>query len=126
MKKTFHAISEMRGPFYSGFGWNDELKCITIEKDVIDDWVKILSHYDDISYVFKRDRVTEGRSETFVDVGSNVPSGTKDLVLAMTMIWRTLPEFVASRPRWSGDGRNASSGSKKKRVGQPIVTADII
>ncbi|TYK02916.1 retrotransposon protein [Cucumis melo var. makuwa] len=77
MKKTFHAISEMRGPFYSGFGWNDELKCITVEKDVIDDWVKILSHYDDISYVFKRDRVTEGRSETFVDVGSNVPFGYK-------------------------------------------------
>ncbi|KAK3223063.1 hypothetical protein Dsin_010088 [Dipteronia sinensis] len=40
LKKQYHAISEMLGPSTSGFGWNDELKCIVVEKNVSDEWVK--------------------------------------------------------------------------------------
>ncbi|KAK3185150.1 hypothetical protein Dsin_032436 [Dipteronia sinensis] len=32
LKKQYHAISEMLGPSASGFGLNDELKCVVVEK----------------------------------------------------------------------------------------------
>ncbi|KAK3221144.1 hypothetical protein Dsin_015114 [Dipteronia sinensis] len=40
LKKQYHAISEMLGPSASGFEWNDELKCVVVEKNVFDEWVK--------------------------------------------------------------------------------------
>ncbi|KAK2654659.1 hypothetical protein Ddye_014515 [Dipteronia dyeriana] len=40
LKKQYHAISEMLGPSASGFGWNDDLKCVVVEKNVFDEWVK--------------------------------------------------------------------------------------
>ncbi|KAL4025449.1 hypothetical protein IC575_013846 [Cucumis melo] len=86
MKRMFHALAEMRGPNCSGFGWNDEKKCIVAEKEVFDDWVKshpaakgLLNksfvHYDELSYVFGKDRATGGRAESFADIGSNDPPG---------------------------------------------------
>ncbi|KAA0057175.1 retrotransposon protein [Cucumis melo var. makuwa] len=86
MKRMFHALAEMRGPTCSGFGWNDEQKCIVAEKEVFDDWVKshqtvkgLLNksffHYDELSYVFGKDRATGGRAKSFANVGSNDPAG---------------------------------------------------
>ncbi|KAA0050217.1 retrotransposon protein [Cucumis melo var. makuwa] len=74
-----------------GFGWNDEAKCIIAKKELFDNWVKfevLVSHlavkglfnklfpyYDELAYVFERDRATGHFVETFVDVESNEPIG---------------------------------------------------
>ncbi|TYK26031.1 putative nuclease HARBI1 [Cucumis melo var. makuwa] len=39
---------------------------------------KSFPYYDDLSYVFGKDRVTRERSDTFVNVGSNVPNVFND------------------------------------------------
>ncbi|KAA0035635.1 retrotransposon protein [Cucumis melo var. makuwa] len=41
LKKTFQAIAEMRSPTGSGFGWNDDVKCIIVERDMFDHWVRV-------------------------------------------------------------------------------------
>ncbi|KAL4026609.1 hypothetical protein IC575_015045 [Cucumis melo] len=89
LKRTFQAIAEMRGPACSGFGWNDEEKCIVAEKELFDNWVrshpaakgllnKPFPYYDELTYVFGRDRATGRFAETFADVGSNEPGGGYD------------------------------------------------
>ncbi|KAA0052358.1 putative nuclease HARBI1 [Cucumis melo var. makuwa] len=85
LKRMFHAIAEMRDPTCSGFRWNDEQKCIVAEKEVFDNWVnhpaakgllnKSFPHYDELSYVFGKDRATGGRAESSADVRSNDPAG---------------------------------------------------
>ncbi|KAA0039536.1 retrotransposon protein [Cucumis melo var. makuwa] len=74
------------GPVYSGFGWNDEEKCIIAEKGLYDNWVrshpvakgllnKLFLYYNELTYVFGRNRATGRFAETFTDVGSNEPGG---------------------------------------------------
>lgn len=41
LKKQYHAISEMLGHSASGFEWNEEEKCVVVDKNVYDEWVKV-------------------------------------------------------------------------------------
>ncbi|KAL0537525.1 hypothetical protein IC582_026503 [Cucumis melo] len=140
LKRTFQAIAEMRGPACSGFEWNDEEKCIIAEKKLFDNWVrshpaakrllnKPFPYYDELTYVFGRDRVTGRFVETFADVGSNKPGGgydrfdmgdgNEDFPPVYSQGIDLLQDDVrASRPSRASEGRTGSSGSKRKRGSQ--------
>ncbi|KAA0048374.1 retrotransposon protein [Cucumis melo var. makuwa] len=148
LKRMFHAIGEMRGPTCSGFGWNDEQKCIVAEKEVFDDWVrshpaakgllnKSFPHYDELSYVFSKDHATGGRAESFADVGSNDPTGYDAFAANAAsdtdfqpMYSRGLnmspDELMGTRTARVSEGRYVSSGSKQKRGGSTIDSGDIL
>ncbi|KAL0544437.1 hypothetical protein IC582_019552 [Cucumis melo] len=140
LKRTFQAIAEMRGPACSGFGWNDEEKCIVAEKELFDNWVrshpaakgllnKPFPYYDELTYVFGRDRATGRFAETFADVGSNEPGGGYDRFdmgdgnedfppVYSQGVDISQDDVRASRPSRASDGRTGSSGSKRKRGSQ--------
>ncbi|KAA0052090.1 retrotransposon protein [Cucumis melo var. makuwa] len=61
MKRMFHALAEMRGP--------------TVIRRRRASLISHFPHYDELSYVFGKDRATGGRAKSFVDVGSNDPAG---------------------------------------------------
>ncbi|KAL4023499.1 hypothetical protein IC575_017257 [Cucumis melo] len=140
LKRTFQAIAEMRGPACSGFGWNDEEKCIVAEKELFDNWVrshpavkgllnKPFPYYDELTYVFGRDRATGRFAETFADVGSNEPGGGYDRFdmgdgnedfpsVYSQGVDISQDDVRASRPSRTSEGRTGSSGSKRKRGSQ--------
>ncbi|KAL0556485.1 hypothetical protein IC582_004999 [Cucumis melo] len=142
MKRMFHALAEMRGPTYSGFGWNDEQKCI------VDNWVKSHSttkdllnksfpHYDELSYVFGKDRATEGQAESFANVGSNDLTGY-DAFAADAATDTDFPtmysqglnmspdDLMGTRTARVSERRNVSSRSKQKRAGHVADSEDIV
>ncbi|KAK2663366.1 hypothetical protein Ddye_001940 [Dipteronia dyeriana] len=85
LKKQYHAIPDMLGPSASGFGWNDDLKCVVVEKNVFDEWVKShqtakglrnrsFPYYEELGIVFGNDRSNGqgamGFSETVEEIGN--------------------------------------------------------
>ncbi|KAL4018312.1 hypothetical protein IC575_021903 [Cucumis melo] len=148
MKRMFHALTEMRGPMCSGFGWNDEKKCIVAEKEVFDDWVKnhpvakgLLNksfvHYDELSYVFGKDRATGGRAESFADIGSNDPAGydafaadaapDTDFPPMYSQGLNMLPnDLMGTGTARVSECRYVSSGSKRKRPKHATDSRDIV
>ncbi|KAA0025430.1 retrotransposon protein [Cucumis melo var. makuwa] len=104
------AIAEMRGPACSGFGWNDEEKCIIAEKELFSHPAakgllnKPFPYYDELTYVFGHDRTTGRFAETFADVGQGIDLSQDDV--------------RASRPSRTSEGRTGLSGSKRKRGSQ--------
>ena len=41
LKRKYQQICEMLGPNASGFGWNEEEKCVTGDPEVFAEWVKV-------------------------------------------------------------------------------------
>ncbi|KAA0055597.1 retrotransposon protein [Cucumis melo var. makuwa] len=145
LKRIFQVIVEMWGPACSGFGWNDEEKCIIAEKKLFDNWVrshpatkglfnKPFPYYDELTYVFGRDRATGRFAETFADMGSNEPDeydrfdigdGNEEFPPVYSQGIDLLQDDVhASRPSRTLEGRTGSSGSKRKRGSQREVDVE--
>ncbi|XVF49148.1 hypothetical protein PTKIN_Ptkin03bG0245100 [Pterospermum kingtungense] len=70
MKRQYHAICEMLSNA-SGFGWNDEDKCVTASKDSHPSAKglrnKTFPHFDDFIIIFGKDRATGEGAETTAD-----------------------------------------------------------
>uniref|UniRef100_A0A9I9D4Z6 Retrotransposon protein n=1 Tax=Cucumis melo TaxID=3656 RepID=A0A9I9D4Z6_CUCME len=148
LKKTFQAIAEMRGPTGSCFGWNDDVKCIIIERDVFDHWVQMhpaakrllnkpFLHYNALSYVFEKDQATGAHAETFADIDSNMSADydsvpTKDgidmefPVMCSPRMNMSPKDMMGGRSGRSSDGRTGSSEQKRKHSMQQFETYDLI
>ncbi|KAA0040600.1 retrotransposon protein [Cucumis melo var. makuwa] len=89
---------------------------------------KLFPYYDELTYVFGRDRATSRFVETFADVGSNEPNGHDRFDMEdgneefppvySQRIDLSQDDVRASRPSRALKGRIGSSGSKRKRGSQ--------
>ncbi|KAL0553345.1 hypothetical protein IC582_007239 [Cucumis melo] len=90
---------------------------------------KPFPYYDELTYVFGRDRATGRFAETFADVGSNEPGGGYDRFdmgdgnedfppVYSQGVDISQDNVRASRPSRASEGRIGSSGSKRKRGSQ--------
>ncbi|TYJ97298.1 retrotransposon protein [Cucumis melo var. makuwa] len=90
---------------------------------------KPFTYYDELTYVFGRNRATGWFAETFADVGSNEPGGGYDKFdmgdgnedfppVYSQGIDLSQDDVRASRPSRVSEGRTGSSGSKRKRGSQ--------
>ncbi|KAL4035116.1 hypothetical protein IC575_003791 [Cucumis melo] len=90
---------------------------------------KLFSYYDELAYVFRRDRATGQFAETFVDIESNELAGYEGFDMSnendmefpfmySQRIVMSQDDVRASRPCSVSDSRTGSSGSKRKRESQ--------
>uniref|UniRef100_A0A9I9E9G1 DUF8040 domain-containing protein n=1 Tax=Cucumis melo TaxID=3656 RepID=A0A9I9E9G1_CUCME len=98
---------------------------------------KLFVHYDELSYVFGKDRSTGGRVESFADIGSNDPAGY-DAFAADAAPDTDFPSMYSQGLNMSPDDlmgtriarvserRNVSSRSKRKRPGHAIDSGNIV
>ncbi|KAA0041791.1 retrotransposon protein [Cucumis melo var. makuwa] len=143
MKRMFHALAEMRGPMCSGFGWNDEKNASSQRKKSLMGQAvkgllnKLFVHYDELSYVFGKDRATGGRAESFADIGSNDPAGydafaadavpdTDFLPMYSQGLNMSPDDLMGIRIARVSERRNVSSGSKRKRARHATDSGDIV
>ncbi|TYK22668.1 retrotransposon protein [Cucumis melo var. makuwa] len=123
-------------------------KCIVVEKKLFDNWVKSHStakgllnksfvHYDELSYMFGKDRATRGRAESFVDFGSNDPAGYDAFAADAAPDTNFSPmyssglnishdDLMETRTARVSECRNVSSGFKRKRPGHATDSGDIV
>uniref|UniRef100_A0A9I9EBL1 Retrotransposon protein n=1 Tax=Cucumis melo TaxID=3656 RepID=A0A9I9EBL1_CUCME len=98
---------------------------------------KLFPYYDELSYVFDKDRATDGQAESFADVGSNDPAGYEPFAANATPDMDFQPmysqglnmspdELMEAGNARVSEGRYVSSGSKRKRGGQAEDSGDIL
>ena len=96
---------------------------------------KPFPYYNELAYVFGKDRTTGAHAETFADVGSNVPPGSEELppvdlndmeIPSMSSHRFNMSQDDIARPGRGTDSRTTSSSSKRRRGGQTSETADVI
>ncbi|CAI9089612.1 OLC1v1024214C1 [Oldenlandia corymbosa var. corymbosa] len=86
LKKQTAAIKKMMGPNASGFGWNDQDKCITAEKNIFDTWSKThpnakglrnkpFAYYESLSIIFGNDCANGERVENAADSAEELSPG---------------------------------------------------
>ncbi|KAA0067287.1 hypothetical protein IC582_011376 [Cucumis melo] len=148
LKRMFHALAKMCDPTCSSFGWNDEQKCLVTEKEVFIDWVnsnsaakdllnKSFPHYDELSYVFGKDRATRGQAETFMDVRLNDPAKYEAFVADAALDTDFQPmynqglnmspdELMGTRTTRVSEGRFVSNRSERKRGPQAANSEEVI
>ncbi|TYJ96264.1 retrotransposon protein [Cucumis melo var. makuwa] len=95
---------------------------------------KSFPYYDELTYVFSRDRTTDRFAETFTDVGSNEPGwydgfdmrdGNEEFPPVYSQgIDLSQNNVRASQPSRASKGRIGSSVSKRKRVSQREVDVE--
>ncbi|XP_024029924.1 uncharacterized protein LOC21412682 [Morus notabilis] len=79
----------MLGPAGSGFGWNDKDKCVVVEKDVFDEWVKShpsakglrnkpFPYYDELGLVFGKDRANGQGAMGLTDMVDDIDKETEN------------------------------------------------
>ncbi|KAL0539423.1 hypothetical protein IC582_023635 [Cucumis melo] len=98
---------------------------------------KSFVHYDELSYVFGKERATGGRAKSFADIGSNDPPGY-DAFAADAVPDTDFPpmyspglnmspdDLMETRTARVSERRNVSSGSKRKRPGHATDSGDIV
>ncbi|KAL4016672.1 hypothetical protein IC575_024326 [Cucumis melo] len=98
---------------------------------------KSFSYYDELAYVFGRDRVMGHFVETFIDVGSNDPSwyegfqttngNDKEFPSMYSQGFDMSQDDVrASHPACTSECRTGSNGSKQRREGQWVGEIEMI
>ncbi|KAA0056586.1 retrotransposon protein [Cucumis melo var. makuwa] len=126
LKRTFQAIAEIRSPGAVALGGTMKRNSHPAAKGLLN---KPFPYYDELTYVFGRDRATGRFAETFADVGSNEPGGEYDRFdlgdgneefppVYSQGIDLSQDDVRASRPSCALEGRTGSSGSKRKRGSQ--------
>ncbi|XP_062080595.1 uncharacterized protein LOC133785364 [Humulus lupulus] len=137
LKKQFHAISEMLGPSTSGFGWNEELKCVVAEKSVFDEWIKSHSnakglrnrpfpHYEDLVTVFGKDRANGqgamGFSKTVDEIDKEVDNDANSEFDPLSPIDDLIGNATNSHTNTATTSAQSSKKSRKRsRNEDPLV-----
>ncbi|XP_062113924.1 uncharacterized protein At2g29880-like [Humulus lupulus] len=137
LKKQFHAISEMLGPSTSGFGWNEELKCVVAEKSVFDEWIKshpnakglrniAFPHYEDLVTIFGKDRANgQGAmrfSETVVEIDKEVDNDANSRFDHLSPINDLIGNATNSHTSTTKTSAQSSNKSRKRsRNEDPLV-----
>ncbi|XP_044478727.1 uncharacterized protein At2g29880-like [Mangifera indica] len=121
LKRQYNVINEMieNG---SGFGWNDEEKCVTASKDGLRH--KPFPHYDSLVIVFGKDRATGVGAETTIDaveeldtenLDNNEDAIEVDVELDSDYNDQDKEDAIGSKKQTVNEGINQKTANSKKR-----------